>query len=61
MEVFGSERITTVLPGGDEDVRRIARYIVANPLRAGLGRNIGYYPYWDCIWMTDDHETPLVE
>jgi REP element-mobilizing transposase RayT len=45
----------------DEDVRQIARYIVANPLRAGLVRNIGDYPHWDCIWMTDDDETPLVD
>ena len=45
----------------DEDIRGIARYIVANPLRAGLVRNIGDYPHWDCIWMTDDDETPLVE
>ena len=28
----------------DEDVRQIARYIVANPLRAGLVRDIGDYP-----------------
>ncbi len=45
----------------DEDVRQIARYIVANPLRAGLVRNIGDYAHWDCIWMTDDDEAPLVE
>ncbi len=37
----------------EEDIRRIARYIVANPLRAGLVRNVGDYPHWDCIWMTD--------
>ena len=36
-----------------DDIRRIARYIVANPLRAGLVQNIGDYPHWDCIWMTD--------
>ena len=35
----------------DEDIRQIARYIVANPLRAGLVRDIGDYPHWDCIWM----------
>ena len=35
----------------DEDVREIARYIVANPLRAGLTRNIGDYPLWDAIWL----------
>ena len=36
-----------------DDIRRIARYIVANPLRAGLVQTIGDYPHWDCIWMTD--------
>ena len=35
----------------DEDVRGIARYIVANPLRAGLVENIGDYPLWDAIWL----------
>ena len=35
----------------DEDIREIARYIIANPLRAGLAQNIGDYPHWDCIWM----------
>jgi REP element-mobilizing transposase RayT len=36
---------------GDEDVRAIARYIVANPLRAGLVRAIGDYPWWDAEWL----------
>ena len=45
----------------DEDIRGIARYIVANPLRAGLVRDIGDYPHWDCIWMTDQDKIPLVE
>jgi len=35
----------------DEDVQNIARYIVANPLRAGLVKNIGDYPLWDAIWL----------
>ncbi len=35
----------------DEDVREIARYIVANPLRAGLVSKIGDYPHWDAIWL----------
>lgn len=34
-----------------EDVRQIARYIIANPLRAGLVENIGDYPHWDTIWL----------
>jgi len=37
----------------DEDMRQLARYIVANPLRAGLVRDIGKYPHWDCAWMTN--------
>ena len=35
----------------DEDIMRIARYIVANPLRAGLVGSIGDYPLWDSIWV----------
>jgi REP element-mobilizing transposase RayT len=35
----------------DEDVHQIARYIVANPLRAGLVRTIGDYPWWDAEWL----------
>ena len=35
----------------DEDLRDIARYIVANPLRSGLVKSIGEYPHWDAIWL----------
>ncbi|MDP1636106.1 MAG: transposase [Gallionellaceae bacterium] len=35
----------------DEDLRGVARYIVANPLRARLVKNIGEYPHWDAIWL----------
>jgi len=35
----------------DEDIRQLARYIVANPLRAGLVERIGDYPHWDCVWV----------
>ena len=31
-------------PRNDEDVRGVARYVVANPLRAGLVEQIGDYP-----------------
>jgi putative transposase len=34
-----------------EDIRKIASYMVANPLRSGLAENIGDYPYWDEIWL----------
>lgn len=35
----------------DEDLRGIARYIIANPLRAGLAESVGEYPHWDAIWL----------
>jgi len=35
----------------DEDVRGVARYIVANSLRAGLVEHVGDYPLWDAIWL----------
>lgn len=35
----------------DEDVVQMARYIVANPVRAGLVENIGAYPFWDAVWL----------
>ena len=35
----------------DEDVQGIARYIVANPLRAGLVEHVGDYPLWDAVWL----------
>ena len=36
---------------GDEDLRAVARYIVANPLRAGLVKTLGDYPHWDAVWL----------
>jgi putative transposase len=35
----------------DESLIRTARYIVANPLRAGLVNKIGDYPHWDSVWL----------
>ena len=35
----------------EEDIRAIARYIVANPLRAGLVQHVGDYPLWDAVWL----------
>jgi len=37
----------------DEDLRKIARYIVANPLRAKLVAQIGDYPLWDAVWLDE--------
>ena len=35
----------------EEDLCEIARYIVANPLRAGIVRRLGDYPFWNAIWL----------
>lgn len=35
----------------EEDIRDLARYVVANPLRAGLVEKIGDYSLWDCAWL----------
>ncbi len=35
----------------EEDIKDVSRYIVANPLRAGLVKEIGDYPHWDAAWL----------
>ncbi len=35
----------------EENLKSVARYIVANPLRAGLVERIGDYPHWDAAWL----------
>jgi len=37
----------------NEDLRKVARYIVANPLRAGLVEQIGDYSLWDAMWLDE--------
>jgi REP element-mobilizing transposase RayT len=35
----------------EEDLVQLARYVVANPLRAGLVEKLGDYPLWDAVWV----------
>jgi putative transposase len=35
----------------EESLRDVARYIVANPIRAGLSKRYGDYPFWNCVWL----------
>lgn len=35
----------------DEDIVGIARYVVANPLRAGLVQRLGDYSLWGAVWL----------
>jgi REP element-mobilizing transposase RayT len=38
----------------EEDLQSVARYIVANPVRAGLVRRVQDYPLWDALWVEAD-------
>tara|TARA_R110000744_G_scaffold22045_13_gene56656 strand:- start:4228 stop:4725 length:498 start_codon:yes stop_codon:yes gene_type:complete len=35
----------------DDNRKKLARYIIANPLRKGLVNNIGDYPFWNSIYL----------
>ena len=35
----------------EEDLINIARYVIANPIRAGLARSVRDYSLWDAIWV----------
>lgn len=35
----------------DEELRQAARYVVANPIRAGLVGRVGDYPFWNAVWL----------
>ena len=35
----------------EDDVVDAARYVVLNPVRAGLVQRIGDYPFWDAVWV----------
>lgn len=35
----------------EEDLRAVARYVIANPVRAGLVKRVADYPLWDAVWL----------
>jgi len=35
----------------EEDLVATARYVVVNPVRAGLVGKVGDYPHWDAVWL----------
>ena len=37
----------------EENLHDVARYVVCNPLRAGLVRRINDYPLWDAVWIKE--------
>ncbi|HET7358964.1 MAG TPA: transposase [Rhodanobacteraceae bacterium] len=44
----------------DEDMHAAARYIIANPVRAGLVRSVGDYPYWNVVGLDPDTAPQLL-
>ena len=36
----------------EDDLQAVARYIVANPVRAGLAQRCTDYPFWDAVWLS---------
>jgi REP element-mobilizing transposase RayT len=37
----------------DDDLLEAARYLVANPVRAGLVERVGSYPFWGATWVAN--------
>lgn len=35
----------------EEEAIAVARYLVLNPVRAGLVRRVGDYPFWNAAWL----------
>jgi REP element-mobilizing transposase RayT len=35
----------------EEDLLDVARYIVLNPVRAGIAARVMDYPYWNAVWL----------
>lgn len=35
----------------------VARHLIANPVRAGLVKSVGAYPYWDSVWLDGQRES----
>ncbi|WP_429492118.1 REP-associated tyrosine transposase [Pseudomonas sp. S30_BP2TU TE3576] len=35
----------------EDDVKNLARYVIANPIRAGLVDRVHDYPLWDACWL----------
>lgn len=35
----------------EDDLLACARYVISNPIRSGLVRRVGDYPFWNAIWL----------
>lgn len=43
----------------DEDLPTVARYIIANPLRAGIVKSVSEYSLWDAVWVRGDSPSAM--
>lgn len=44
---------------GDDNLRAAARYLIANPVRAGLVGSLEQYPFWDAAWIDASGANPV--
>lgn len=35
----------------EESLQDVARYVIANPIRAELVKRVGDYPFWNAVWL----------
>ncbi len=42
----------------EEEIENVARYLICNPIRAGLVESPHQYPYWNCVWR-DERQVPF--
>ena len=40
----------------DESLLAVARHIVGNPVRSGLAKSVGAYPYWNSVWLDSQRD-----
>jgi putative transposase len=41
----------------DENLLDVARYIVLNPVRAGLVTRVQMYPFWNSVWLGGEEQS----
>ena len=46
--------VILVLLGMAAAVCAVVRYVLLNPVRAGLVLRVGAYPYWNAVWVGRD-------
>ena len=42
----------------EENLLAVARQLVGNPVRLGLAKSVGAYPYWNAVWLDSKRSQP---